>query len=191
MNTELNNEINNEINNNNINTNDKIERSIYRFKFTEEFMEELYNYSKIHQYDHRKDFKEAWEKWCDEKADIISKETERLIELGYKDEDNIETKMFKSARYYFRKKNPIKSEPKQRRQYISVDHELLEAMDRHIITNDNKPETAFLLFCKENEGILRQSVSQICAQGINDQKQIQNKIKKTYKNRYFLLTKTN
>ena len=33
---------------------------IYRFKFTEQFMEELYKFSKIHQYDDRKDFKEAW-----------------------------------------------------------------------------------------------------------------------------------
>ncbi len=29
---------------------------IYRFKFTEVFMEQLYNFSKIHQYDERKDF---------------------------------------------------------------------------------------------------------------------------------------
>jgi hypothetical protein len=167
----------------------KIDRTIYRYKFTEEFMEELYNFAKIHQYDHRKDFKEAWEKWSEENNEIITKETERLIELGYKDEENIDTKMFKSARYYFRKKSPVKHEPKQRRQYISVDHDLLLAMDRHILNNDSKPEAAFILFCKENEAILRQSVAEICAQGINDVQQIQTKIKKTYKNRYYLLIK--
>jgi hypothetical protein len=167
----------------------KIERAIYRYKFTEEFMEELYNFAKIHQYDHRKDFKEAWTKWSEENVEIISRETQRLIALGYKDEENIDTKMFKSARYYFRKKSPMKPEPKQRRQYISVDHELLTVMDRHIVNNDSKPEAAFILFCKENEAVLRQSVAQICAQGINDVQQIQSKIKKTYKNRYFLLIK--
>ena len=167
----------------------KLERAIYRFKFTEEFMVELYNFAKIHQYDHRKDFKEAWTKWADENAGIISNETERLIALGYKAEENIDTKMFKSARYYFRKKSPVKPEPKQRRQYISVDHDLLMAMDRHIINTDSKPEAAFIIFCKENESVLRQSVAQICAQGINDVQQIQSKIKKTYKNRYFLLVK--
>ena len=36
---------------------------IYRYKFTEHFMEELYEFSKIHQYDARKDFKEAWKIW--------------------------------------------------------------------------------------------------------------------------------
>jgi len=164
------------------------DRTIYRFKFTEDFMAELYKFAKIHQYDHRKDFKEAWTKWTDENDEIITNETERLLALGYKDEANIDDKMFKSARYYFRKKSPVKPEPKQRRQYISVDPELLLAIDEHIIVNNEcKPEAAFVLFCKDNEQILRQSIGQICSQGINDAQLIQQKIKKTYKNRYFLL----
>lgn len=164
------------------------DRTIYRFKFTEDFMAELYKFAKIHQYDHRKDFKEAWTKWTDENDEIITNETERLLALGYKDEANIDDKMFKSARYYFRKKSPVKPEPKQRRQYISVDPELLAAIDEHIIVNNEcKPEAAFVLFCKDNEEILRQSIGQICSQGINDAQLIQQKIKKTYKNRYFLL----
>ena len=168
----------------------RLDHTIYRFKFTEEFMAELYKFAKIHQYDHRKDFKEAWTKWTEENSDIITNETDRLIALGYKNEDNIDDKMFKSARYYFRKKSPVKPEPKQRRQYISVDSELLETMDRHINVNrDCKPEAAFIMFCKENEDILRQSIGQICGKGINDTQLIQAKIKKTYKNRYFLLVK--
>jgi hypothetical protein len=151
-------------------------------------MAELYKFAKIHQYDHRKDFKEAWTKWTDENDEIITNETERLLVLGYKDEANIDDKMFKSARYYFRKKSPVKPEPKQRRQYISVEPELLLAIDEHIIANNEcKPEAAFVLFCKDNEQILRQSIGQICSQGINDAQLIQQKIKKTYKNRYFLL----
>jgi len=164
------------------------DHTIYRFKFTEDFMAELYKFAKIHQYDHRKDFKEAWTKWTDENDEIITNETERLLVLGYKDEANIDDKMFKSARYYFRKKSPVKPEPKQRRQYISVEPELLLAIDQHIIANNEcKPEAAFVLFCKENNQILRQSIGQICSQGINDALLIQQKIKKTYKNRYFLL----
>ena len=166
----------------------RIDHTIYRFKFTEDFMAELYKFAKIHQYDHRKDFKEAWTKWTDENEEIIINETERLLVLGYKDEANIDDKMFKSARYYFRKKSPVKPEPKQRRQYISVEPELLLAIDQHIIANNEcKPEAAFVLFCKENNQILRQSIGQICSQGINDALLIQQKIKKTYKNRYFLL----
>jgi hypothetical protein len=153
-------------------------------------MEELHDFSKIHQYDHRKDFKEAWIKWTDENHDIIAKEVDRLVALGYPNEDDIvDDKMFKSARYYFRKKSAVKSEPKQRRQYIGVDHELLETMDIHIRTNiyndDYKPKTAFVMFCKENEDVLRQTIEKM---SISDAKMIQDKIKKTYKNRYFMLT---
>ena len=153
-------------------------------------MEELHNFSKIHQYDHRKDFKEAWVKWTESNQDIITKEVERLMALGYQNEDDIvDDKMFKSARYYFRKKSVIRPEPKQRRQYIGVDHELLAAMDNHIIANiynnDYKPKTAFIMFCKENEDVLKQTISKL---SIQDAKLIQDKIKKTYKNRYFMLT---
>ena len=127
--------------------NDSINVIIYRYKFTDDFTNELYKFSKVHQYDHRNDFKEAWVKWSEDNSDIIINETERLLVLGYQNEDNIDDKMFKSARYYFRKKSPIKPEPKQRRQYISVDHDLLAAMDRHIANNIyNKPTKRHIIY---------------------------------------------
>ena len=55
----------------------RLDHTIYRFKFTEDFMAELYKFAKIHQYDHRKDFKEAWTKWTDENSDIITTLTTR------------------------------------------------------------------------------------------------------------------
>lgn len=168
----------------------KLPSTIFRFKFTEEFMEELHNFSKIHQYDHRKDFKEAWVKWADENQDIITKEVDRLMAMGYQNEEDIvDDKMFKSARYYFRKKSTVRPEPKQRRQYIVVDRELLETMDSHILSNiyndDYKPKTAFVMFCKEYGDILQTTISKLSN---SDTKLIQDKIKKTYKNRYFMLT---
>ena len=167
--------------------------NIYRYKFTENFMEELYEFSKIHQYDARKDFKEAWKIWIEENEDIINNETLRLDNLGYK--GNVIDKMFKSARYYFRNKSTDKKEPKQRRQYISVTRELLNAMDNHIEKNmyneDYQPKTGFILFCKSNEAILRETLANVVEQGIHDSELIQDKIKKTYKNRYFILTQNN
>ena len=41
--------------------------NIFRYKFTDEFMEDLFKFSKIHQYDHRSVFKEAWIIWTQEK----------------------------------------------------------------------------------------------------------------------------
>ena len=163
---------------------------IYRFKFTEEFMEELYNFSKIHQYDERKDFKEAWKTWMEENETIIDEEMRRLLNLGY--EGDVLDKMFKSARYYFRKKSTEKKEPKQRRQYISVNRELLDVMDNHIEENiyveDYQPKTGFITFCKDNETLLKDTISKIFEQGIKESQMIEEKIKKTYKNRYFMLT---
>lgn len=162
---------------------------IHRYKFTEEFMEELYKFSKIHQYDNRTDFKEAWKIWTEDNNDIIDVEMRRLINLGY--EGNILNKMFKSARYYFRKKSEEKKEAKQRRQYMSVNKELLDVMDNHIEKNifdvNYQPKIGFIEFCKDNEKILKETIIKIFEQGIKDSKLIEDKIKKTYKNRYFML----
>ena len=175
-----------------INT-DNLPVVIYRFKFTEEFMEELYRFSKIHQYDDRKDFKEAWKIWSEENETIINEEMRRLLNLGY--DGDVLDKMFKSARYYFRKKSTEKKDPRQRRQYISVNREILDAMDQHIdehiYKSDYQPKTGFISFCKDNEKLLKESISKIFEQGIRDSELIEDKIKKTYKNRYFMLTNKN
>lgn len=166
---------------------------IYRFKFSEEFMEHLYNFSKIHQYDDRKDFKEAWKIWVEENSEIVDDETRRLNNLNY--DGDIMDKMFKSVRYYFRHKSTEKKEPRQRRVYISVDRELLNKMDIHILenitNNDYQPKTGFIMFCKDNEILLKNTISSLFNQGIKDSKLIEDKIKKTYKNRYFTLTNSN
>ena len=169
--------------------NTKINAPIFRFKFTEEFMEELYKFAKIHQYDHRKDFKEAWNIWLEENEDIVQEEADRMHYLRY--DGDVLDKMFKSARYYFRKKSPVKAEPKTRRQYISVNHELLDAMDAHIrstIRSDGfQPKNGFVSFCLSNDQLVKAVIVGIYKSGNPDLKMIQQKLKKTYKNRYFML----
>jgi hypothetical protein len=161
---------------------------IYRYKFTNEFTDELYKFSKIHQYDHRKDFKEAWEKWMDENSNLIDGEVRRLINLGY--DGDIIDKMFKSARYYFRKKSTEKKAPSKRRIYVGTQKELLDSMDEHIQMNitsgDFKPSDGFDEFCKQNIDILKEQINILCKSGFTDPNEIKLKIKKTYKNRYFL-----
>ena len=163
--------------------------SIYRYKFTDDFTKELYKFSKIHQYDHRKDFKEAWQIWTEENENLVDGEVRRLTNLCY--DGDILDKMFKSARYYFRKKDTSKKEPQKRRVYIGVQKELLEAMDEHIVSNinnaDYKPSEGFSLFFKEKIEILKEEVNRLCKAGFTDSNIIKDKIKKTYKNRYFIL----
>ena len=169
--------------NNNIN--------IFRYKFTKDFTIHLYNFSKIHQYDHRSDFKEAWNIWTEENENLVDEEIRRLTNLGY--DGDILDKMFKSARYYFRKKSTETKEPQKRRVYIGVHKELLELMDKHITNNINnkeyKPSEGFTIFCKENIETLQKEVYRLCKCGLTDCLEIRNKIKKTYKNRYFMLVK--
>jgi hypothetical protein len=162
--------------------------NIFRYKFNNDFINPLYQFSKIHQYDHRKDFKEAWKIWIEENDDLVSKEIKRLSELDYK--GDILDKMFKSARYYFRKKSTEKKEPKKRRNYVGIQSELLEAMDNHICANKKnvnyKPSVGFDDFCKQNIDLLKIEVNSLCKSGITDSNEIKTKIKKTYKNRYFM-----
>jgi hypothetical protein len=166
-----------------------IQLNIFRHKFSEEFMVDLSIFSKIHQYDDRETFKEAWKIWAEENEEMIGKEMEVLSENNYT--GDVLDKMFKSARYYFRKKSTEKREPKERRKYIHVNDELLKTMDDHIISKikDPKyqPKYGFENFCKENYEVLKKSVQTICLKGVTDSELIQEKIKKTYKNRYFIL----
>jgi len=166
---------------------------IYRYKFSDEFIQELYNFSKIHQYDHRKDFKEAWELWIEEKSAIVSKEFTRLTELGY--DGDILNKMFTSARYYFRKKGNEKKTPRMRCTYIGIQKELLDAMDNHITLKLNetwyKPSIGFNDFCKNNIELLQEEIELLIKYNIVASDDIKKKIKKTYKNRYFMIINKN
>jgi hypothetical protein len=177
-----------DINKNNKNSND-INVNIFRYKFTENFTTELFRFSKIHQYDHRKDFKEAWNIWLEDNDDIVSDEVRRLTNLAY--DGDILDKMFKSARYYFRKKGIEKNVPTERRNYVGVNKDLLDAMDQHIKTKINnknyKPSEGFDEFCKSNINLLKEEVNILCRNGLTDSVEIKKKIKKTYKNRYFLI----
>jgi len=172
-------------------TNDDINIHIYRYKFTEEFMNDLYIFSKVHQYDHRKVFKEAWEIWIEENSNMVTSEVNRLTQLGYN--GNILEKMFKSARYYFRKKSTEKKTLAERRDYIGVEKSFLESMDKHIntgiIKENYKPSDGFQEFCQIHMDLLKDQVHLLCKNGFTNSNEIKAKIKKTYKNRYFLLVK--
>jgi len=177
-----------EDNDNMLNDNDNI-LNIYRYKFTKEFTDELYIFAKIHQYDHRKDFKDAWLIWKENNEILIETEIRRLTELGYN--NDVLDKMFKSARYYFRKKNSIEKEQKQRCNYIGIQKQLITTMDNHIkmIIHNNKPSDAFIQFCQDENNLskIKEEVVKLLNDGLKDHIEIKNKIKKTYKNRYFII----
>jgi hypothetical protein len=166
--------------------------NIYRYKFSDSIIQLLYTFSKIHQYDDRSTFKEAWNSLLDENQEIVDYEIRRLNNLEY--EGDVKDKMFKSARYYFRKKNADKKEPKKRSTYISLNKELLEIIDHHIEVNvklsNFKPSNGFDDFCNNHADPLKEEILRLQEKRI-DNETIKNKIKKTYKNRYFMLLNAN
>jgi hypothetical protein len=166
--------------------------NIYRYKFTNEFTEELFKFAKIHQYDERNTFKDSWKIWKEVNIETFDAETRRLQNIGYS--GDIEEKMYKSARYYFRKKSIESKEPTKRKNYVNFPKEVLDAMDLHIQTGiaegNFKPSDGFNSFCKENIELLHKGVILLYHAGTTDAEEIKSKVKKTYKNRYFLIIRS-
>jgi hypothetical protein len=78
----------------------------YRHEFSKEFMADLSTFAKVHQYDDRHTYKSEWTRWIQQNNNAIEMETRRLEENGYK--GDIQDKMFKAGRYYFKKNRTIR-----------------------------------------------------------------------------------
>ena len=164
-----------------------IKNKIFRFKLSKDMMDVLSEFSKIHQYDIRDDYNEAWKIFLESNHDFITQETERLLGLGY--DGNILDKLYKSGRYYFRTKSLTKKDAKDRKKYVGMTRAFIKLIDEHINQNiynhDYTPANGYDYFCKENLPALGNEITYLKSTGIHDKDEIISKIKKTYKNRYF------
>jgi len=166
------------------------EQFIFRFKFSSEFNDNLLSFAKLHQLEDRHTYKDNWNRWILSNSSIIDDESTRLKQLGYT--GDIIDKMYKSGRYYYRTKKSNQTQT-ERRKYISIDTDIIDLMDKYI--NDTyeqniilKPSTTFNLFLKEYESNIISETNRLNNLELNDN-EIKLKIKKTYKNRYFLYNK--
>ena len=188
------------------------QKKTFRFEFAEEIMDLIKRFAIVHQYDERKTYKEQWNIWYNENKVDMEREIERMIDIGYV--GDVKDKMFKAGMYYFRKKNikkEDKEEPreselinninklsdvnteKKRRNYITMLEATLVAMDEHIkisLARDTefKPSDGYSEFCEKNVLVLRTEIQRMVVDNIIDKKDIAEKIKKTYKNRYYMIT---
>ena len=201
---------------------------IFRYKLSDDIMAIISQFAKIHQFDDRHAYKEAWARWLVDQQDTVDREVMRLQQLDYA--GDIIDKMFKAGRYYFREKTAIKKHDEdedganhhdkvnatdnhnandnanngvkkdagkadKRRTYIVMNHELIQVMDSHLQkmmkSNEFKPELAYIHFCDNHVELLRKEIGRL----MNENKhtnisgnQMSAKFKKTYKNRYFILS---
>lgn len=164
---------------------------VFRFKFDEQIVGLLYHFAKLNQHVDRKTYKELWESWVKENQEQIEREETRLKELGY--EGDVLVKMYKSARYYFRTKKVAKQQPKERRQYVAANMDIIVLMDEHIKSNitvpNYRPASGYEEFCRNNIEVIQNAVQEFMDGGLTDAGEIQAKLKKTYKNRYFQFIK--
>ena len=161
---------------------------VFRHNFSENIMKHLYDFAKIHQYDSRADYKDAWSEWTDQHNIDICNEHKRLKENGFN--GDIYDKMYKSARYYFRKKKDYgerKKELTNRKNYVALDNEFLQKMDIHMERHcqGEKPSIAFESFCIMYEEDIDAEERRMEEDYKMGKEEFLKKIKKTYKNRHF------
>jgi hypothetical protein len=185
-----------------------IQMQTFHYKFADNVIELLSYFAKLHQFDNRITFKEAWKEWIQEESVsiILNDEIKRLSNMGYK--GDILDKMFKSTRYYYRKKKDTETIKKDRKKYIRFSENMLNMMDNHIMEQLQKhikrepqkntedeigiihisPCDAYFHFCETNKEHIEDEIKQIIHLHI-EKNELSNKFKKTYKNRYFNITK--
>ena len=158
----------------------------YRFNFSDKFTLELSLFATKHACDDIKTFKEYWNRWKSNNSMLIEEETRNLINAGY--EGNMDDKMFKSARYYFKNKTETDTEPKKRRKYIPTSKNFLTTIDTYInsIQGECQPNIAFNNFCDRYTTVIKDEINILLTQENITETDISLKIKKTFKNRYFL-----
>jgi hypothetical protein len=180
---------------------------IFRYKLSDNIMLLITQFAKMHQYDDRHSYKEAWHEWLNDNSEVIEREISRLEQLGYKGDVN--DKMFKAGRYYFREKesleknnknqntnscNDDKDDNNAKRTYCVMNPDVIKAMDKHlqsIMTQPNfKPAHGYKQFCEQHMTLLREEIARLVQEELYmTAEKMAEKIKKTYKNRYYILAK--
>ena len=168
---------------------------LFRFPPSKEITDLIHYFAKVHQYDDRKTFKEAWKSWtqCDEIKALIDKENARLQKQGFT--DDITKKLFVSARYYYRtlQESDKDQSETQRKQYSTLSKAFLKTMDQWITNNRSNniesPDKQYVRYCKENIAHLQKEIEQLRNKSVCplEVKNIDHKFKKTFTNREYVL----
>ena len=186
----------------------RMEYKRYRFDFTENAKNMLVDFANRNKNAKRKEFLEAWVKWSSEE-DIKSKLDQERVWMESKGfTGNVLDKMFKSVRYYHKKRpicSDVDEEVPRGGHNNRFSREFLNEMDdyiqkqientKHIQKENNKwvntlsQAVAYDEYCKENQNsILAEFILIKTKRGEVTNKMVET-LKKTYKNRFYLCRK--
>ena len=182
---------------------------IFRYKLSDNIMTLITQFAKTHQYDDRHSYKDAWlNQWLNDYGELVEREISRLQQLGYK--GDVIDKMFKAGRYYFREKESLEKkknksisadgddeerEEKSPRTYCVMKPDVIKVMDNHLLSimrePNFKPANGYKQFCEQYMELLWKEIARLIQeQAISaTAEKLAEKIKKTYKNRYYILSK--
>ena len=175
---------------------DREQQNVFRYKFSNDLIEKIDYFSKLHALDDRKTYKEEWNKWIltKEMYEIIDVETQRLSRLGYV--DNINDKMFRSSRYYFRKKKDTDNKTRATfvRSKVNVSKDFMDKMKEFIEAkkSDSKfsPKNGYNDYIIQNNSEYNKEIENLMQNGFESNDAIL-KVKKTFKNQYFQIINKN
>jgi hypothetical protein len=167
----------------------------FRFQLGDNILSSLRPFAARHADLRSTEFTIQWEWWCKTNEVLIEAETVRLRKMGY--DNDVLTKLYRAARYYF-KNCPPRLEPRRRINrcvYMTLAPQVLQAIDAHLRTfvspDSAKPAALYAHFLATNTALvplLATEIERMRMQGGFDDAKALAKIKKTYKNRYFLMT---
>ena len=134
----------------------------YRFKYSQQFVNEIADFARVHQYDDRHILKRHGRDGF-----IRTKLQLQMKLICYKMLDTKEMCMnvcILVLVIIFERRMLLLLLPKKRRDYISIDHDLIIIMDTHIrrvITTSNKPSIAYEQFCIEYENDINEESTRL------------------------------
>ena len=177
----------------------------YRFDFTEKVKLMLADFANMNKNTTRKEFTEAWNTWLSHETikSLLESERGRMESEGF--EGDVLDKMFKSARYYHKKRdtniNPqersnagIKCKNRFSRGFLSEMDEYIQMqlMDiNNVVKNNGKimntlsQAEAYNIYCNGNRDQILSEFMLIKNQRGELTMDMVEKLKKTYKNRFY------
>ena len=168
---------------------------IYNFKLSKGIKKELNKFAEENKHLEKYIFDYKWNRWLRNNKIMLDNENEMLKSKGY--DKNLYDKLYFSVRYYYVKKAKEKEMEKEngkvkvKLKYVPMTLELRDLIEKHLREHINvQPKLSFETFLQnETKKNKYNEMMNILLYNEYSEKDAMKRIKKAYKNRYFILIK--